>query len=49
MAVPSAVAAGPESQTPDLLDVHRRGVQAPQIRGSGQALGTAQEQDQHEL
>ena len=49
VAVPAAAAAGPKSQAPDMLDVHWRRVQAPEVRGSGQAVGAAQEQDQHEL
>ena len=49
VAVPVTVATGPEPQAPDLLDVQRRGVQAAQVGGGGQAVGPAQEQDQHEL
>lgn len=49
LAVPPAAAARPKSQTSHLLDVRRRRVQAAQVRGGGQALGAAQEQDQHEL
>lgn len=39
VAVPAAVAAGPESQAPDMLDVNRWRVQASEVRGSGQAVG----------
>lgn len=49
LAVPAAAAARPQPQTSHLLDVQRRRVQAAQVRGGGQAVGAAQEQDQHEL
>ena len=49
LAVPAAAASRPKPQTSHLLDVQRRRVQAAQVRGGGQAVGAAQEQDQHEL
>ena len=49
VAVPAAAPLGPEPQAPDLLDLQRWGVQAAEVWGGGQAVGSAQEQDQHEL
>ena len=49
VAVPVAAAAGPEARAPDLLDLQRWRIQAAQGRGSGQAVGPPEKQNEHEL